>query len=324
MTTATSRSRGFTLIELLVVIAIIGVLTGLLLPAIQKVREAASRVRCQNNLKQIGVASHNYHATFDRFPGVIPAPTFGSPALILLPFLEEGNKFNQFNLAVSVNDPVNDAARAQDVAVLLCPSDPGVGYYINSNNERIGRTNYHASLGAHSSWLNTNPLTGGAFYYSPSGLGFRATDLLDGTSNTALFSEIKRGRDPAHPELQITNLPPAAWDADLPANDLAPAAACDTPTPQDYDYTGLQYYRAVLCTAYYTHTVPPNYKGRDCIRGAYPLERGHLASRSYHPGGVNLLLADGAVRFVADSISLPTWRALGTRGGNEVIDANAF
>jgi prepilin-type processing-associated H-X9-DG protein len=96
-------------------------------------------------------------------------------------------------------------------------------------------------------------------------------------------------------------------------------ALCNTPTAADYDYTGLQYYTArVMWTSFYTHTVPPNHEMRDCVRDV-GLNKGHLASRSYHTGGVQTLFCDGSARFIPSSIALAVWKAIGTRSGNEAF-----
>jgi prepilin-type N-terminal cleavage/methylation domain-containing protein/prepilin-type processing-associated H-X9-DG protein len=317
------KRRGFTLIELLVVIAIIGILIALLLPAVQKVREAANRAKCQNNLKQIGLAAHNYHSTFDTFPpGAIPSPAFGSTLVILLPYFEQANKYNQFNFSEDLNSGKdNAAARSQDLPILLCPSDPSTGFFTESETGEIeGRTNYFANLGSRGWWKNSDPATSGIFFYSSApAKSVRLSDITDGSSNTAMYAEIKRGKN--GPALTVTSVPYAIWDTDQALHDAAPFADCDDPNNSYYDYTGLEYFRSLLWTCYYTHTAPPNYKGHDCVRSV-GLDRGHIAARSYHPGGVNVLFADGSVHFVRDSIAPDTWRALGTRGGGEPLDGS--
>jgi prepilin-type processing-associated H-X9-DG protein len=120
-------------------------------------------------------------------------------------------------------------------------------------------------------------------------------------------------------------LPPATYGRATPPSNpsnLSPPAACDNPTLK-WNYTGLEYQRGSFYTALYTHTVPPNYKGRDCLLN-FTFDQGHLASRSYHAGGVNLAMADGSVRFIHETIRLPVWKALGTRSGGEPVDTQSY
>jgi prepilin-type N-terminal cleavage/methylation domain-containing protein/prepilin-type processing-associated H-X9-DG protein len=320
------KRHAFTLIELLVVIAIIAILIALLVPAVQKVREAAARTQCQNNLKQIGVGAHNYHSEQKVFPPGRVSPSFASPLVQVLPYLEQAAKFQQFDFNSDIHSSAtNSAARTQDVPIFLCPSDLSTSKFVQGT-EILGRNNYQASLGANGWFANTNGATGGVFFVNSR---VRATDVLDGTSNTAMFGEIKRGFTtlasgigPANHPLNTTRVPAATWGSPPTANDLTYFATCNTPTGNDPGYTGLQYYRAsVTWTAFYTHTMTPNSKSLDCMRDG-GFNSSHQASRSYHPGGVNVLLCDGSVRFVSDGISLTTWRAVGTRQGNEVFGSD--
>ncbi|MGL4420832.1 MAG: DUF1559 domain-containing protein, partial [Gemmataceae bacterium] len=207
--------RGFTLIELLVVIAIIAILIGLLLPAVQKVREAAARAKCQNNLKQLGLAAHNYESAngylppnqhtqvFNETAGPVTRTSEGTMLTIVLAYVEQANKFNQFNLNYNVNSDAaihasvpamtnaNAAARLQDIPIYLCPSDPSENKYFNA-----GRTSYHGSVGANC-WVRNSAGSGGIFsmpFPAPGKLmqGYSIVGLTDGTSNTAIFSEVMR------------------------------------------------------------------------------------------------------------------------------------
>ncbi len=312
-----------------------GILIALLLPAVQKVREATNRMKCANNLKQIALAAHNYHDDYGSFPcGTTLSPSQASALTLLLPYLEQGNLYRLFDFSRSVYaDPVNAPGRAQQAAVFLCPSDPSQGYYQDPFPPAVisGKSNYFANMGAHGWWLDqpgaaqTKPVDLAGVFGDNSRI--RLTDISDGTSNTALFAEVKRGAGPGHDRLDVTVLMPPAWD-NMPynpainPNNRTPPAACETPT-STLNYTGLQYYRGFLITAFYTHTVPPNYSGRDCIRGILS-DQGHLAARSYHPGGVNVALADGSVRFISDGIQFSIWQALGTRAGGEVLTAGDY
>jgi prepilin-type N-terminal cleavage/methylation domain-containing protein/prepilin-type processing-associated H-X9-DG protein len=324
------RPRGFTLIELLVVIAIIAVLIGLLLPAVQKVREAASRLKCTNNLKQLGLAAQSYHGARDVFPpGTSPAPFTGASALVLLlPFLEQDARYQLFNQNKLLVDPTNAPACASgDVPVFLCPSDPSSGQVSGP----AGRTNYQANLGIHANQSDglaptAKLLTQLGMFSTASKV--RITDVTDGTSGTVLFAEVRRGAFPAHDRFDVTKN--QTWNVLTPANAFATTgintdplsnaafvAFCNAAASTD-SKTGLQYFGGQADTIYYTHTFPPNYTGRDCV--SFPVGSNiHLAARSAHTGGVNVVFVDGSVQFVRDSIAFPTWQALGTRAGGEVV-----
>ena len=328
--------RGLTLVELLVVVAIVAVLVGMLLPAVQKVRAAAARGSCQNNLKQLGVAAHGYHAVHDRLPpGSSGGPAQASAHVFLLPHLEQGAAYQQFNLGVDVsNAPENYPSRTVQVPVLLCPADPSTGQVADPSPPPgitpapSGRCNYYGNAGAHGWWRDAagsavKPADRAGVF----GLNTRVrlADVTDGASNTALLAEVKRGARPGNSEVDVTRVSPAAWntpgtDPGTNPNNLTPPAACGTPTAV-INYAGLQYYAGVQpVTALYTHTVPPNSRGRDCMLSTTQ-DQFHLAARSYHPGGVNVCFADGSVRFVPSSVSFDLWRALGTRTGGEVGNA---
>ncbi len=340
------RRYGFTLIELLVVIAIIGILIALLLPAVQKVREAANRMKCANNLKQMVLAAHNYESTNGSFPpgaGVLPDLPSGypdsgtqrpSPQALILPFIEQANKYNQFDFRYDVNTatsppapPSHIMARYQDVATFICPSEVSTAAY-SPAGEPYGRSNYFANIGATASPTNKSPDTGGIFYVEFTNTQWshgnrsgavRIADISDGTSNTAMFSEIRRGNlaggktstmSPVDP--QDVRLVGTMSGVDL----TTPPETCNATSGTAYTYAGLEYFRSFAFTSFYTHTVPPNYSGGDCT----DLNDVHLAARSYHSGGVNVGLCDGSVRFVTNSVDLTTWRRLGARGDGGVVD----
>jgi prepilin-type N-terminal cleavage/methylation domain-containing protein/prepilin-type processing-associated H-X9-DG protein len=345
------KRKAFTLIELLVVIAIIGILIALLLPAVQKVREAANRMKCTNGLKQMGLAVFNYESAFGTLPpGAGPLPTIqADPAndsraslqALILPYIEQSNKYNQFNFGYEVNSkPENLAARAQDVAIFLCPSDPSTAAFTETGAPAAhGRSNYFGNAGANAYSGNLDATTAGLFNFESNQkvkdkngalISVRLAEITDGTSNTAMFAEVKRGNYAG------TGTRVDLWDAVYftfsgAQADLVPPSSCNT-TIHALRYTGLQYYRNLMTTSVYTHTITPNSPtGGDCIDlGGRPGDGGalflaaHIAARSYHPGGVNVGFADGSVHFIHDSIDLKTWRALGTRAGGETFDASQY
>jgi prepilin-type N-terminal cleavage/methylation domain-containing protein/prepilin-type processing-associated H-X9-DG protein len=332
------KRRAFTLIELLVVIAVIAVLIALLLSAVQAAREAARRAQCCNNLKQIALASHNFLDTNQCLPaGATAPPSQGSALFSLLPFLEQRSLYDAFNMTQDLTSPVTNAtARQNQIQAFLCPSDPSSGSYLDAGlgaglpAGAMGRSNYFGNLGAYgwvydtyNAWVKDPSLTGVFAYGSSTTLAA----ISDGTSNTALFAEIKRGARPGDDALDVSIVPPPVWGTGNPAinpNNKSPTApACSNKYPTTYNFTGLQFQRGFFITALYTHTIAPNYKGRDCIN-LITFDQGHLASRSYHSGGVNVALADGSVRFIRDSVSPVIWQAVGTRCGGEVISAGSF
>lgn len=319
-----TRRIAFTLIELLVVIAIIAILIGLLLPAVQKVREAAARMKCSNNLKQIALACHNYESANATLPaGSTGKPAYLSAMVLLLPYFEEGNRFALWRQNLAASNVDNLPARTQDLPILLCPSD-GTNVFmpptvVNGVEYNSGRTNYHPNFGGSADPFSKNAAVQGVFQAKAAPApGFRLLDVSDGTSNTALYAEVRRGqRTVANWRNTLANLVlNTTWDS-TPGVNEARLSVCEAPAYSSSDSTGLEYWKGSAAhTMMYTHTMVPNSKLRDCIRH-YDLDKGHLAARSYHTGGVNVARVDGSVSFVRESVSPAAWLAFGTRAGGE-------
>jgi prepilin-type N-terminal cleavage/methylation domain-containing protein/prepilin-type processing-associated H-X9-DG protein len=342
------RSRSaFTLIELLVVIAIIAVLIGLLLPAVQKVREAGNRIKCTNFLKQMALAVHNYHDAFGLFPfgkgpdyrTIVPgAPVYPrwSPHALMLPYLEQDNLYKSIDFNFPPETPgmegpvinfmpawqnpnrVNAAASRTVVPVFLCPSDRA------PSGDWPGQNNYLANLGTTflcdlSESLPSTIAPGerptGPFYYLSKS---RMADILDGTSQTVLFSEKIRGNGTPNPRSDMfimTNT--TTLDAThQTCQGMNPATATPLTSKQ-----GNSWVMGEMCCTSYNHVSLPNTS--TCAGIGFPGNMANMAMdvppSSYHPGGVNVAMGDGSVRFIRNNIDLPGWRALGTVRGGEVV-----
>lgn len=326
---------GFTLVELLVVIAIIGVLIALLLPAVQQAREAARRMQCKNNLKQMGLALHNYVDTYRSLPmgctvdlSVSSTGNNGSWGVHgrILHFLEQGNLYDQVDItsAWDFQTPIDGLK----IPGYGCPSDPGAGRERDPGGGKVKLwpTSYGFNYGT---WFVFNPSTrqgGNGLFYPNSKLSFR--DATDGSSNTLLAAEVK------------------AWTPyrrnDGPASTTIPNTIADAETQiasgSDEKNTGhTEWPDGRVHHTGFTATMPPNAKtgctvggttyeecdfnswqeGRDGSSGnpTYAI----VTSRSWHPGVVDVVMFDGSSRSISETIDLTTWRSLATRAGGEVV-----
>ncbi|WP_435015324.1 DUF1559 domain-containing protein [Tundrisphaera sp. TA3] len=326
--------RGFTLIELLVVIAIIALLIGLLLPSVQASREAARRAQCANNQKQLGLALHNYLSVHNTFPpfSVLPRTRTAQPwsALArLLPFIEQTALANLINFDTDFEFPMKPTVASTRVAAFMCPSET------QDRSRPTATLTYYPSNQAFfcGSWFQYDPAsdTAGDGAFLPN-RAMRATDFADGMSYTLAVSEGKAFQDNIY-----DSRVPAALGAPIPATpaELAPFLPAGV-----YDHNGhTEWVEGDIRETGLTTTFPPNFKVpfmqagrtldvdftsmRDGASTSLPTYAA-VTARSYHPGGVNILMMDGSGRFARDSTNSAVWRALGTRAGGEDVRSDSY
>ncbi len=333
------RRNAFTLIELLVVIAIIAILIALLVPAVQKVREAAARAHCQNNLKQIGLAIHNFEGTMKTYPlsmSMQPKTVFasnnGSWSIHgrILPFVEQDAAFVRVNLEAAWDAQLNTGVPTMRVPIYFCPADKNDMVRTNGGNPFVYPHTYGFNFGT---WFVYDPNTGGGgdgVFHPNSRL--RPANITDGLSNTLCAAEVK-----AFTSYVRNTRDPGAAPPSSPAAVAAMAAGGQLKLgPNTNDNTGHtewpdgRVHHSGFTTIFTPNTVVPFVSGGitydiDCNsrqEGSSATQKTYAAitSRSYHAAGlVNVLLMDGSARSVNKAISLATWRALGTRAGGEVV-----
>lgn len=315
------KRAGFTLIELLVVIAIIAVLVALLLPAVQQAREAARRSQCKNNLKQLGLALHNYHDTYNYFPplesGGLVAQTRLSATIMLLPFIDQAPLWN----IISAGGPMVATSGSTityppmgpppwnwdvyppwtvQVPILRCPSDR----YAGSSNAPYGKTNYGycagdtvTSINAQNPWNWWTPEPRGMFYCQ-SKLGIQ--DCLDGSSNTIAMLEMALAQEP---NTVYGNVAENVGGLTTPSICMAKVVSNKTfvAGTQTADFRGYNYSDGGTSHSFVTTIIPPN--GPSCLASTWDGDIGVFSSTSRHSGGVQALMADGSVRFITENIN---------------------
>jgi prepilin-type N-terminal cleavage/methylation domain-containing protein/prepilin-type processing-associated H-X9-DG protein len=330
------RRSGFTLIELLVVIAIIAVLIALLLPAVQAARAAARRIQCVNNMKQLGISMQNHHDV----QGYLPWGAKSSPAqtwaFLIMPYVEQTTLYNTANLTKSALDIANTTVVQTKLSLFICPADPLGGANWISSNVLATRSkgNYMVNWG-NSDFEQNMPLsTIPNDSLAPANLGAFATvtsirgpfrvnntttaitpfgirDIIDGTSNTMMASEIRIAPDAVPPGKSsvASDSRGDVWSEGTKCGYTFMAATTpNSHIPDQLDGTGC---------------VNPSNVNLPCIQ-ASGNTREFNAARSYHTGGVNVLFCDGSVKFIKDSVNLVTWRSLSTKDGGEVVSGDAY
>ncbi len=316
------RRLGFTLVELLVVIAIIGILVGLLLPAVQAAREAARRMQCSNNLKQLGLSLHNYESSFKTFPPAGIASNSMSWAVMVLPFIEQGNLFNQFNFTQGSWQQHNRIRVVQGVAVpsLQCPSSPAETHFsafnttaaANINESTVRTSHYHAVLGP----IGTNSVSGGTAQYrflgtvaalGNSNFGPVATQGAFGTATQFSTTEFRSGKNPIGSMTDGTSNTLMLGEFNWMDYRIPGGALLWRPFTRGWysDTRGTLMYLAKNVN------YPINFK--------VALPWNDATFGSLHTGGAQFVYGDGSVHFVTQNIDMAAYRAGASRDGGEAL-----
>lgn len=344
-----ARRRAFTLIELLVVIAIIAILVAILLPAVQQAREAARRASCKNNLKQFGLALHNYHGTHSLFPSLAAKkanaanPSWGAQAweghsvhTMLLPYMEENAIYDQIDFDLSAGEAPNTDLQRLSIPSFLCPSDIKYSGPDTWSGGSFAGTNYVASTGTNLSYAVNAGVQSGHFNFDTS-VGMR--DLIDGSSQVIAFSERTKGdannnrfgagdagkADPRSALDPWRNT--SSWTALEIENMVSTACRGFTPTSlptptgaNTYSIGGQSWMRGANAFMMFNTVQVPNGEVPDCISGGGLTDGpGLVTARSRHTGGVHVLMGDGRITFLGSAIDLQTYQRLGDIADGELV-----
>jgi len=322
-------------VELLVVIAIIGILIGLLLPAVQAVREAARRTECSNNIRQIALAAHNYQTGQRYFPAGRLVGDEGdtwSQHARLLPYLEQAAAYDLVHYDYSPGHSVNANARTCQIETFRCPSDRNKMLGPSGKDHPgWGKNNYKGNAGNDTGqWKNGKEQNNGIFLTNEF---IRVEDILDGTTHTALFAEAVLG-DAENQRVSV----PSDWFAISTSNTTREAVytACNAfdpeknpgswlGEPKQISRSGRNWVYGNYIPTRYNHIMPPNshscgrYGGGGDMDATVNNNGGATAASSRHSGGANVAMADASVTFLSENVNIQVWWALGSRDGNEVI-----